>query len=180
MHLWQGNTHFNTLECRLAAGGCGVASRKRLSLTKCRVKGIHDAMSYHSGNNRMRTKHTKQECEGTCRPQCGPPRHFYNCQRKLKELQARDLQWEAFSSSTRSVLSGFYEVQSELLFPTNPSATFPEDEEFALNPEEKYLCMDFYDLKSVVAIDLSPFFWQGKAELGADVAKICALCDSTV
>ncbi len=29
----------------------------------------------------------------------------------------RDLQCEAFSGSTRGVLTGFYEVQSELLFP---------------------------------------------------------------
>lgn len=45
--------------------------------------------------------------------------------------------------------------------PTNPSVAFPEGDEFSLSlslktPKEKYLCMDFYDLKSALPIDLSP------------------------
>lgn len=34
---------------------------------------------------------------------------------------------------------------------------FLRAKEFSLNPKEKYMSMDFYDLKSVLAIDLSPF-----------------------
>lgn len=59
----------------------------------------------------------------------------------------------------------FYEVQSELLFPPTLRASFPEGEEFSLNPEEKYLYVGFYDLKSVHAIDLSPLLAGGKLGL---------------
>lgn len=44
------------------------------------------------------------------------------------------------------------------VIPPNPSAAFPEAEEFSLNPKEKYLYMWFYDLKSVDETDLSPHF----------------------
>lgn len=57
----------------------------------------------------------------------------------------------------------------------------PEGKEFSLNPEEKYLYMDFYDLKSVLANGLSSprpptaqLFWLRNAELEGSAAKYCA------
>lgn len=47
---------------------------------------------------------------------------------------------------------------------------FLRAEEFSLNPKEKYMSMDFYDLKSVLAIDLSPFLALKKPSWKASMA----------
>lgn len=103
-----------------------------------------------------RAKHTHQWCEGRDHPPYCPPHHFYNPQGLLWGLQVRDLQQQHLRCAHRFLWGAKWAI-----IPSNPSAGFPKGKEFSLNPKEKYLYMDFYDSKSVLAIDLSPLFgWE--------------------
>lgn len=69
--------------------------------------------------------------------------------------------------------------------PLDPLPDSQEAKEFSLNPKEKHLYMDFYDLKSVPAVDLSPLLAR-KSRAGRRCCQIlrhmqedCTLCTRT-
>lgn len=92
--------------------------------------------------------------------------------------QLRDLQHKVFSSSTWGVLTDFMRCKVSY-YPSNPSAAIPEAEKFSQNPKEKYLYMDFYDLKSALAIDLSPllaekcWLWRWCCQIPHCMVRLC-------
>lgn len=90
--------------------------------------------------------------------------------------------WETFSirsSAAALVLTDFMRCKVSY-YPSNPSAAIPEAEKFSQNPKEKYLYMDFYDLKSALAIDLSPllaekcWLWRWCCQIPHRMVRLCA------
>lgn len=70
------------------------------------------------------------------------------------------------SAAALKVWSQVFMRCEENRFSPQPSAAFPEAEEFSLNPKEKYLYMRFYDLKSVHETDLYPHFPEESSSKG--------------
>lgn len=101
-----------------------------------------------------RAKHTYKWCEGGHHPLHCPPPHSGSVVRATSEgPSVKGLQQQHSRCGHRFLWGAKWTI-----IPSNPSAAFPETEEFSLNPEEKYLYMRFYDLKSVLETDLCPLF----------------------
>lgn len=112
-----------------------------------------------------RAKHTYKWCEGGHHPLHCPPPHSGSVVRATSEgPSVKGLQQQHSRCGHRFLWGAKWTI-----IPSNPSAAFPETEEFSLNPEEKYLYMRFYDLKSVLETDLCPLFpeksWVGRCFL---------------
>lgn len=100
-----------------------------------------------------RGEHRHKWCAGWHLPLHHPALCFGYPQVLLWGLPVRNLQQQHLRCGHR-----FLWGVKRTPIPPNPSAAFPEAEEFSLNPKEKYLYMRFYDLKSVHETDLSLHF----------------------
>lgn len=122
-----------------------------------------------------RAKHTHQWCGGTHHPPRWPPHHFCRPQGRLWGLQARDLQWGAFSSGTRGVLTGFYEVQSELLFPPTLQLPFLRARNSLLTQRKILVCGFLWLEKCTWNWPIASFFFAEKSWAGRRCCQILHL-----